>query len=171
MEKLSTVAFVASQKINLWVERLCVLILVILILDVWLGILARYVLPWRLTFTEELARYLMIWVALLAVSVGIGRRQHIGILILFDLFPRKVRKFLALSFDIIGLLFFGVLFYYGIGFVQQGMYQVTMIFGMPRSYPNLVIPISAGLACVQLFLLAIHDVFARDPQPAVDKTV
>lgn len=166
MEKVSTVAFTVSQKINVWVERLCVVILVLLVLDVWLGMLARYVLPWRLTFTEELARYLMIWVALLAVSVGIARRQHIGILILFDLFPRPVRKFLALAFDLIGLVFFGILFYYGIGFVQQGFFQVTMIFGIPRAYPNLIIPISAALACVQLFLLAIHDLFARDPQPA-----
>lgn len=167
MEKISTVAFTASQKLNVWVERLCVVILVLLVLDVWLGMLARYVLPWRLTFTEELARYLMIWVALLAVSVGIARRQHIGILVLFDLFPRKIRKFLALGFDIIGLMFFGILFYYGIGFVQQGFFQVTMIFSIPRAYPNLVIPISAALACVQLFLLAIHDLFARDPQPAI----
>ena len=169
MEKLGAQCFAASQVLNKWVERLCVVILILLVLDVWLGILARYVLPWRLTFTEELARYLMIWVALLAVSVGIGRRQHIGILILFDLFPRPVQKFLALSFDLIGLVFFGLLFYYGIGFVQQGFGQVTMIFGIPRGYPNLVIPISAGLACLQLLLLAVHDLFATAPKPAAER--
>jgi TRAP-type transport system small permease protein len=163
-------AFNASQAINKWVERLCVAVLVLLVLDVWLGMLARYVLPWRLTFTEELARYLMIWVALLAISVGLGRRQHIGIIVLFQLFPRPLQRILALTFDVIGLIFFGVLFYYGIGFVQQGFTQVTMIFGIPRGYPNLIIPISAGLACIQLFLLAIHDVFAHDPSPASERT-
>ncbi len=57
-----------SRGLNWFVERLCVALLVILVLDVWLGIMARYILPWQLTFTEELARYLMIWVALIAVS-------------------------------------------------------------------------------------------------------
>ncbi len=170
MERVGALALAASGRLTVWVERLCVVVLVLLVLDVWLGMLARYVLPWRLTFTEELARYLMIWVALLAVSVGIGRRQHIGILLFFDLFPRPLRKLLALAFDVIGLIFFGVLFYYGIGFVQQGFYQVTMIFGVPRAYPNLVIPISAALACIQLVLLAIHDLFARDVRPAAERT-
>ena len=43
-----------SQQVNWYVERFCVLLLVLLVLDVWLGILARRLLPFPLTFTEEL---------------------------------------------------------------------------------------------------------------------
>ena len=63
-----------SRRLNWVVERFCVLLMFLLVLDVWLGVMARYVLPIRVTFTEELARYLMIWMALLAVSSGISHR-------------------------------------------------------------------------------------------------
>ena len=57
-----------SDRLNWATERLCALLAAILVLDVWLGVLVRYVVPWQLTFTEEAARYLMLWTALLAIS-------------------------------------------------------------------------------------------------------
>jgi hypothetical protein len=38
-------AIVWSRKVNWWVERFCVALMVLLVLDVWLGVLVRYVLP------------------------------------------------------------------------------------------------------------------------------
>jgi len=155
-----------SEALNLWVERCAVALLSVLVVTVWLGILSRYVLPWNLTFTEELARYLMIWVALLAISLGICKRQHVGMLVIFDRLPRRVRKGLALSFDLIGILFFAVMFYQGHTYVERGFNQSTMIFGIPRGYPYLIIPIASGLACLQLALAAARDLLERAPQPA-----
>lgn len=169
MEKVSLKALAMSRSLNRWVERLCVALVIVLVLDVWLGILARYVLPWNLTFTEELARYLMIWVALLAISTGICYRQHVGVLILFDRFPRPMRKLLALSFDVIGFAFFAFMFIYGLGYVERGFSQLTMIFGMPRGYPYIIIPVASGLACLQFVMVAIYDFFAPDPHPAAER--
>lgn len=156
----------ASGWLDTWVERCSVAILAILVLVVWIGILARYVLPWNLTFTEELARYLMIWVALLSVSIGICRRQHVGVLLLFNVLPRPVRMTLSLAFDLIALTFFAVIFYHGLTYVERGFSQSTMIFGMPRGYPYLIIPIASGIACVQLVLAAARDLLHRDAKPA-----
>lgn len=146
-----------SEVLNLWVERCAVAMLSVLVVTVWLGILSRYVLPWNLTFTEELARYLMIWVALLAISLGICKRQHVGMLVIFDRLPQQVRKVLALSFDLIGILFFAVMFYHGLTYVERGFSQSTMIFGIPRGYPYLIIPLASGLACLQFALAAARD--------------
>ena len=57
MKNVTDRAIVASRRVNWYVERGCVALLVVLVLDVWLGVLARYVLPVQWTFTEELARY------------------------------------------------------------------------------------------------------------------
>ncbi|MBD3898248.1 TRAP transporter small permease [Halomonas sp. ML-15] len=157
-----------SESLNLWVERCAVALLAVLVVTVWLGILSRYALPWNLTFTEELARYLMIWVALLAISIGICKRQHVGMLVIFDRLPRTLRKTLAFSFDLIGILFFAVMFFYGLTYVERGFNQSTMIFGIPRGYPYLIIPIASGMACIQLALAAARDLLARSPRPALD---
>jgi len=133
--------------------------MVLLVLDVWLGVLARYVLPFPATFTEELARYLMIWMALLAVSSGISHREHIGVLVLFERFPPTMRKWLAVSFDLIALVFFALIFYYGLGMVERGFSRYTMIEAIPKAYPFMGVPLAAAMACIQLVLVAVHDFF------------
>ncbi len=152
----------ASRRINWFVERLCVLLLVLLVLDVWLGVLVRYVLPVKWTFTEELARYLMIWAALLAVSSGISHREHIGMLVVFERFPPGVRKWMSVAFDVIAFGFFAVILIYGIGFVDRGFSRFTMIAEIPKAYPFMGVPLAAGLACLQLLLVTVHDFFAED---------
>ena len=167
-----------SMRVNWFVERFCVFLLIILVLDVWLGILVRYLFPvmgsifpnvtFQATWTEELARYLMIWMALLAVSSGIAYREHIGVLFIFEKFPPHVRRWLALLFDLMAFAFFALIFYYGLGFVGRGMTRFTMIYEMPKGYPNFGIPLSAAMACVQLALVAVRDFIMLAPT-ATDK--
>lgn len=160
-----------SRQVNWYVERLCVLLLVLLVLDVWLGILARRLLPFPLTFTEELARYLMIWTALLAVSSGIAHREHIGVEFLFSRLPAPARRWLALTFDLLALGFFLVLFLYGIGFTIRGFSRVTMIYGMPKGVPFAGVPLAAALACVQLALVGMRDFFNPEPPETTGATI
>lgn len=169
MHQIAIHAFQASRRMNRWVERFCVVLMVFLTLDVWLGILARYVIPFPLTFTEELARYLMIWMALLAISCGISRREHIGVLILVERLPLKVRKWLVVAIDILAFVFFAFLLFYGVGFVERGFSRLTMIYSIPKGYPFFVVPLAAALACAQLLLVTFHDLFSNDGVTAADR--
>lgn len=159
----------ASRRLNKLVERICVVLMVLLILDVWLGVLVRYALPLPITFTEEAARYLMIWVALLAVSSGISHREHIGMVIVFDRLPPKLRRGLAVIFDLIAFGFFALLLFYGLGFVERGFERFTMIYGVPKAYPFTAVPVASALACVQLLLVALHDFYASDGMTAAER--
>lgn len=152
-----------SLRVNWLVERMCVLLLVLLVLDVWLGVLLRHVIALPLTFTEELARYLMIWMALLAVSSGIAHREHIGVEFLFVRLPAVVRRWLAVGFDVIAFAFFFALFWYGLGFVERGMSRLTMIYAIPKGYAFAGVPLAAALACIQLALIGLHDFLSETP--------
>ena len=161
MSQISQTAMSLSHRINWVVERVCVALLVLLVLDVWLGVLVRYVIPLQLTFTEELARYLMIWMALLAVSSGIVHREHIGVEFIFQRMPEAARRWVAVAFDVIGFVFFAVLFWYGLEFVERGFKRITMIYEIPKAYPFMGVPLAAGVASIQLLLVGIHDLFAE----------
>lgn len=171
MERVAERAATISLALNRVVERACVLLLLLLVLDVWLGVLARYVLPVSITFTEELARYLMIWVALLAISSAVVHRQHIGVGFLFERFPAGLRRWLSLGFSLIGCGFFVVLAYYGGGMVERAMNRSTMIFGMPRGYAVAAVPVAALLAAVQLVLMGIQDFWGRRPPDATGSAI
>ena len=139
------------------IEVIVVGLTVLLVLDVWLGVLVRYFIDLPLTFTEEAARYLMIWMALLAVSIGISRREHIGVLILFDRMGRVGRHVLLAIFDLLGLFLFGFLLFYGVEFALSGLHRLTMIYGLPKFLPFAAVPVSCAFACVQIILSGIRD--------------
>ncbi len=169
MQAVAGKAIVASRRVNWYVERFCVALMVLLVLDVWLGVLVRYVIPLPLTFTEELARYLMIWMALLAVSSGISHREHIGVLVIFEKFPPVVRKWLAVTFDLVAFAFFAIILVEGLGLVERGFARFTMMYGIPKAYPFMGVPLAAAMACVQLVLVAVHDLFSDDGVTAAER--
>lgn len=168
LRRAASTAALASSWINRGVERVCVALLVVLVLDVWLGVLVRYVVPWPLTFMEEAARYLMIWTALLAISCGIARREHIGVQLIFDALPPAVRRGLAVAFDAIAFGFCALLVVQGIGFVERGFGRLTMIYETSKALPFAAVPVAAAVACVQLALVGFRDWVAAAPPRAPD---
>lgn len=154
---LGALAGAASVRLAWLTDRVCAVIAVVLVVDVWLGVFVRYVWPLPITFTEEAARYLMIWMALLAVSCAISRREHIGVQLFFDRFPRSVQRWLLLGLDMLAFAFFLLLLYYGIELVEKGASRFTMIYGMNKSLPFAAVPVGAATACIQLVLVAIRD--------------
>ena len=163
MVEISSKAGRLAAALDWVVARLCLVVLVALVLDVWLGVFVRFVWPLPLTWTEELARYLMIWLALLAASCGIARRAHIGVEIIPNMLPVTARRWLRLALDLVALGFFALLLVYGWGFAAKGLDRATMIYGASFFVPFLAVPVSAGLCCIQLVLVAIRDFGAEEP--------
>ncbi len=162
-------ADVWSRQLGWLTDRVAAGLLMLLVLDVWLGVLVRYVVPWPLTFTEELARYLMIWVALLAISCCIPRREHIGVQALFEHLPAGLRRNLLAVIDALGIAFFVFMLFYGLGLVERGSKTFTMIYGTSKALPFAAVPVGAALAAIQLLLVAIRDQerLRRDPEQIV----
>ena len=147
----------AADRLTWLVDRVCVVLLILLILDVWVGVIVRYVWPLPITFTEELARYLMIWLALLAVSACIGRREHIGVQFIFATLPVPAARVLLAIIDVLGIIFFLFLLFYGVGMVERGARTFTMIYGISKGVPFAAVPVAAALAAIQLAFVAVRD--------------
>ncbi len=157
MRKLFDLTTRLSSRLNWLVERLCAVLVLLMILDVWLGIVSRYAIDLNITWTEELARYLMIWGALLAVSCGVYYREHVGLMLLLEALPRKLQKSTRLLLDVIGLVFFVILVFYGVKMTADGRTQYATIFGMTMLIPFAAVPVSAALAAIQMLLVALKD--------------
>ncbi len=147
----------ASDRLARLVDRVCIALMVLLVLDVWMGVVVRYVWPLPITFTEEAARYLMIWTALLAVSACISRREHIGVQALFGVLPLGVRANLLLVLDLLAIAFFLLICFFGLGLVERGSRTFTMIYGLSKAVPFAAVPVAAALAAIQLGLVAVRD--------------
>lgn len=157
MADVAKFAHLWSMRVNRLVEVVCALLVAALVLDVWAGVVARYLTTAGLTWTEELARYLMIWAALLAVSIGVARREHVAVTFICDMLPKLPRRLLLIGFDLIAFGFFAMLGVYGVPMTEAGATQYTTMFGMTMWLPYAAVPVSCALACLQLVLVALRD--------------
>lgn len=146
-----------SAAINRAVELLCAALLAVLVLDIWIGVFGRYVFELPVTWAEELARYLMIWTALLAVSCGVARREHVAVTALLHRMPLPIRRWFDVAIDLLAFAFFAFLFYFGIDMARQGATQYATIFDMTMAIPFASVSVSSALVCIQLVLAAIRD--------------
>ena len=142
-------------------ERAIAILIAILVLDVWLGILARYVFHWQIPWTEELARYIMIWGILLAVPCCCYRREHIGLTSLQGYIPEHIKRYLLLGLDLLSLTIFLTLAYTGTAFAEKGISQFSTVYSMPMAIPYAAIPVAFLLAGVQTCIAMFRD-FGRD---------
>ena len=89
-------------------------IFVIILFTVFSRYLFNYVLSW----SEEVPRYLLVWIAFLGAALAVDCKDHIGFDYLFNKFSPRVRKilnlFLNLGIALIGL----IMLIYGIEFVK-----------------------------------------------------
>ena len=146
-----------SETLNRWIERICAVILGVLVVDIWIGVFGRYVFELPVTWAEELARYLMIWAALLAVSCGIARREHVAVTALIERLPQGAQRWLHVFIDMLAFAFFAFIAYFGIGMTQDGATQYATIFDMTMLIPFAAVPVSSLLACIQLALTGVRD--------------
>jgi len=117
----------------------------ILVLDVLWGVISRHLLQSQSSWTEELARFLLIWVGLLGASLGFSRGAHLGIdYLLGKLHPTAGRLLQAVAHLVV--LFFAVSVLIVGGFALVGntleLNQVTPALGLRKGFVYLAVPIS-----------------------------
>lgn len=121
-----------------------VVLMGLLVLDVVWQVFSRYVLGAPSTFTDELARFLLIWVSLLGAAYASGRNMHLGI----DILPSKLaptsRLTLNIFVDLLVILFVFAVLVFGAGMLVYYTYmyrQLTPTLQIPMAYVYLIGPI------------------------------
>ena len=150
-ETEQSLLYKCAYRLNWVIERICALLMGIMVVVIWFEVVERYFLQLGFTWTEEFSRYVMIWAALLAVSCGAFYREHIGLNIIKRLLPPKAARYLEIFLDLISLSFFAFLAWYGIGMTKEGMTQFATIFGMTMVVPFAAVPVSSALTAFQIF--------------------
>lgn len=125
-----------------------ILIMAVMVLNVLWQVFSRYVLGSPSSFTDELARYLMIWLGVLGAAFVSGRNGHVAIDVLPARCSPPVRRRLqqAVRGIILAFAFFGLV----VGgsrlvYVTLVLEQYSPALRLPLAYVYLVIPISGAL--------------------------
>jgi len=130
----------------------------LMVIIVLTGTFFRYVLNNPLLWTEEAARYLMIWMALIAASISLKRREHVGIKILVNRLNPKVKKIVVLITKLFMAYFLYILIKEGFQMVLGARTQISPALRIPMSWPLLSVPLAGFFTLLQLILQIIIDI-------------
>jgi len=125
----------------------------------------RYLLNEPLAWTEEVARHLMVWSALLGAAVAYRRKGHLGMDILVMHLPRRWQRRVEIVLQALTIAFFGLLVIHGIPLVERTMRQLSSAIRIPMGYIYMSIPVGSAL----ILLFAIERLIRiREHQPSPD---
>jgi TRAP-type C4-dicarboxylate transport system permease small subunit len=151
--------------------RVLVVILTIAItVTITLEVVFRYVLQLPLIGSEELATYIMVWLAMLSAALAVREKAHIGMEALINLTPAAVQRVIAHVNHGLILVFLGFLVYWGIIHTLAVVGQMSPSLRISMVWPYLAIPVGGGLMFLQFLALTLGLGQARpstegQPQP------
>lgn len=141
--------------LNLLTEYVVSLLLVIMVVVVFLQVIFRFVLRASLPWSEELSRYVMVWIAFLGAAIGIRRKSHIGVEALVMLFPKEWQRRAEFLVSILSAVFFAFLVQYGKLILKTVRFQRSPAMELSMAIPYGAILVGGAL----MFLYSLYNAF------------
>jgi len=102
-------------------KNVCVALMSALALLLGVQVFMRYVMQSSLGWSEELARYIFVWLVYISISYGSQLMRHIKIDAGLFLFPKFLRPWIVLLAEIAFMVFAAIIAYYALKLVQRQM--------------------------------------------------
>ena len=143
-------------------KTICFLLLAGMSILIVVQVFFRYVLQNSLQWSEELARYMFIWLIYMAISYGVKVDKHIAVDAVYSFMKPNVKPYYALV-GVLGFLLFAVIaVYYGIlvtaNIAASG--QISNGAHIPMGFVYAAVPVGMSLTIIRLVQQIIRAVKA-----------
>ncbi|WZL72772.1 TRAP transporter small permease [Clostridiaceae bacterium 35-E11] len=140
-----------AKKIFGNIERdICSILLGAMLLILSLQVVLRFVFNNSNSWSEELARYLFIWLVHIGIAYAAKEYAHIRIEALQGFFPKPIRKYIALIGEIILLIFSIVLVYISVQYTHKMFVTKQSSLGLKLNMGYVYMSIPIGYALLGL---------------------
>jgi TRAP-type C4-dicarboxylate transport system permease small subunit len=150
------------ESVTRWLERATswivaalrwyiILLMAALVGLTFVQVVARYLAHNPFTATDQYARIVLVWLTFMGGAVAMLQEKNVRIDTLDHVLPERVKKALAVFFDLILIYLMVVLVDKGYEVYQVGAYQ--SILGTPFSYQIMYASLVVGAALMGLFVI------------------
>ena len=137
--------------------RVALLVLVSgIVITTMLQIVARFILMVSIPWTDELARYLMIWASFVGLGVAYRKRELISVAFFREKLPLHLLKVTLFISDLLCSIFAIVIVIYGIKLCFQNVAQVSPSMRISLGIIYAIVP----LGCLLFLLFTFESVFS-----------
>ena len=146
----------AKRIVDRILRPLLVGIMGVAVINVLWQVFSRYVLGAPSSFTQELARFLLIWVGVLGAGYGVGQHDHLALELLPQRLEGRAKAWLRIVIQGCVLLFAGGVLIAGglrLVYIQLTLGQTSASLNVPIGYIYLVLPLTGA---VMVFYCLVH---------------
>lgn len=159
---------VVSRGANRAAEWVMAALLAAMTLLVGAQIAGRFLFSYSIFWSDEAARFLLVWIAFLGMSAGVCRGAHPGVdSLVRGLPPRWARPALLVA-TVCCLFFFLVMVGHGTLLVMRTWAQRSPSLGLRMGVPYLAVPVSGLLMCLHAAAGARKGRAARERAGSLD---
>lgn len=148
-----------SGIVNFLVENVVAILMGLMTVVVFLQVLFRITsgsLPW----SEELARYMMIFMVYMGASVGVKNNNHIAVEFVVGLLPKRGKAAAEVIADLLMLICFVIIIYFGLKVVKVTMMQKSPVLRVKMGYVYMSLVAGGILMCLQTLVNLVHSAAA-----------
>ncbi len=121
------------------------------------GVFARYFMNDALVWSEEVARYSMVWLSFMGGGLVFRHGGHIAIDVLVRKLPDGILRHVVFGFSqLVILCFLAVVLWKGVEMVEQSAFMTTAALQISMVIPYASIPVGAALMIYHLMAAAIQ---------------
>lgn len=111
-------------------------------------VFCRFVIDYPLTWSEEAARYLMVYTVFIGAPLALRKHKMIAIEIIAESVKPKIRKILRIIVSLVSIVFFIILLVKGVEMLDIVSRQTSAGLGISMDIPYMAIPIGAALMII-----------------------
>lgn len=136
------------NKVTKVLEWFMIIIFALLVLDVLFQVFSRYILGTSFTWTEEFARFSLIWMTILGASYLNAKREHLSMDFLYDKFSEKNQRKTSILIEVFVFLFALIVMVVGglnLVYTTLHLEQLSGTLRIPLGYVYAILPFSGFL--------------------------
>ena len=125
-------------------------------------VIMRYVFSRPLTWSEEAARFIFVYVSFIGISYAYRQKGHIRMEVVVNLFPQAVRRGLEVLIHLgtIALFCYMIPFSFRFIGIQAGVKATAT--HIPMSIVYTALPLGMALSCVRLLISSLRIVWGEE---------
>jgi TRAP-type C4-dicarboxylate transport system permease small subunit len=154
------------DRLNLVLTYVIGLLLAVMTLAVFTQVMVRFVLTAgginiSAAWTEEVARYVLIWIVFLGAGIGCRKRQLISLEFVVRALPPLPGQGIVHLGLLVCLGFFGLLISVGMAFMELGAIESSPVMQIPKAWVYAAMPAGAALMILNTAALMAESLLDR----------
>lgn len=135
-------------------------ILVVLVVILFAQVVARYFFNFSIFWSEEIARFIFIYLVLLGACTVAHAREHIRITYFISPFSQNTQRMITFLIDILVIFFLVILFVTSLVMVKRSFHTLSQALDLPWAYVYLACTISAFVMLADRLSSVVKEILA-----------